>query len=182
MAGLDAGVDPSDAYGDDLAGRIGRALERLVEWCGWATMAILFVLVLLVATNVLLRYLFAIGPVSMQELEWHLMAPIALIGSAYTLRHHGHVRVDLLYDRLGARAQAAVNLAAAIGLLVTSVLIAALSLNFVAQAYQIGEGSPDPGGLPYRFLLKAMIPFGFTLLALQAAAHIILYGKRVLGR
>lgn len=182
MQGHDRGDDQSDAYGDDLAGRLARLLEGIVEWAGRLTMALAFAMVLLIATNVILRYLFAIGPVALQELEWHLMVPVALIGSAYTMRHHGHVRVDIFYDRYRARTKAVVNLLAAIGLLVTSVLVAWLSLNFVYQAYQIGEGSPDPGGLPHRFVLKAMIPLGFGLLALQALAHIILYAKRAFGR
>ncbi|HEX7073395.1 MAG TPA: TRAP transporter small permease subunit, partial [Hyphomicrobiaceae bacterium] len=82
----------------------------------------------------------------------------------------------------GARTRAVVNLFSSIGLLVTSVLVVWLSLNFVNQAYVIDEGSPDPGGLPHRFILKSMIPLGFGLLALQAVAHIILYSKRALGR
>lgn len=174
--------DSRDGYGDDLAGRIARFLEAIVEWAGRIAMVLVFAMVLLIATNVILRYLFSIGPVSLQELEWHLMVPVALVGCAYTMRHHGHVRVDIFYDGFRARTRAVVNLLAAIGLLVTSVLVARLSLNFVYQAYQIGEGSPDPGGLPHRYLLKAMIPLGFGLLALQAVAHIILYTKRVLGR
>lgn len=182
MAAINQGPDSSDPYGRDMAGRLGRGLEAIVEWAGRITMALVLAMVLLIATNVILRYLFAIGPVSLQELEWHLMAPIAMIGSAYTLRHHGHVRVDIVFARLGPRLQALVNLLAAAGLLVTSILVVKLSLGFVYQAYEIGEGSPDPGGLPYRFLLKAVIPIGFTLIALQAAAHMILYGKRLLGR
>lgn len=182
MEALNHDTDPSDAYGDDVAGRIGRFLEAIVEWAGRITMVLVFAMVLLIATNVILRYLFAIGPVALQELEWHLMVPVALVGSAYTLRHHGHVRVDIFYDGSQPRTRALVNLLSAIGLLVISVLVAWLSLNFVSQAYQIGEGSPDPGGLPFRFILKGMIPLGFGLLALQAVAHIILNAKRVLGR
>ena len=182
MAAVNQGPDPSDAYGRDVAGRIGHGLEAIVEWAGRLAMAIVLAMVLLVATNVVLRYLFAIGPVALQELEWHLMAPIAMIGCAYTLRHHAHVRVDVIYARLPPRMQVLTNLLAAAGLFFTSILIVKLSLNFVYQAYEIGEGSPDPGGLPYRFLLKAAIPIGFTLMALQAFAHMILYGKRLLGR
>lgn len=182
MAGVSEAEDPAEAYGTDLAGRIGRFLEAIVEWAGRITMVIVLGMVLLIATNVILRYLFAIGPVALQELEWHLMVPVALVGSAYTMRHHGHVRVDIFYDRFRPRVRAVINLFTAIGLLASSVLIFWLSLNFVHQAYEIGEGSPDPGGLEYRFILKAMIPLGFALLALQAVAHIILYAKRALGR
>lgn len=179
MGAANQDTDPSADYGTDLLGRIGRSLEAIVEWAGKATMWISLAMVLLIATNVILRYFFAIGPVSLQELEWHLMAPVALVGSAYTLRHHGHVRVDIFYDGFSKRTQGLVNLFAAACLLGVSLIIFTLSLTFVDQAYQIGEGSPDPGGLPHRFLLKAVIPFGFALLAAQATAHVILYAKRL---
>ena len=109
----------------------------------------------------------------MQELEWHLMSPIALIGMSYAMRHNDHVRVDIFYDRLSARGQALVELASALAALIVSVVIILLSFNFVYQAYSIGEGSPDPGGLPHRFLLRSFIPLGFALLALQAMAQIL---------
>src|SRR3546814_3276749 len=84
-------------------------------------MALVFAMVLLITANVILRYFFAIGPVSLQELEWHLMVPIALIGSAYTLRHQGHVRVDIFYEGFGTRTRALVDLFSAMGLLVVAV-------------------------------------------------------------
>ena len=177
-----SGPDSAAEYGDDAAGRAGRFLEVIVEWAGRLTMWILLAMVLLIGANVILRYLFAIGPVALQELAWHLMVPVALIGSAYGLRHDAHVRVDIFYDRFGGRTKALVNLFAASGLLITAALVFYLSLNFVNQAYEIGEGSPDPGGLPHRFLLKAFIPLGFGLLAIQALAHVILNLNRLLAR
>jgi TRAP-type mannitol/chloroaromatic compound transport system permease small subunit len=110
---------------------------------------------------------------SLQELEWHLMSPIALIGMSYALRHGDHVRVDIFFDDFNPKLQAIVDLAAAIMMVIVSLIVIKLSLNFVYQAYSIGEGSPDPGGLPYRFLLRSFIPLGFFLLALQAVANVI---------
>lgn len=168
--------------GDDVLSRVARFLGAVVEWSGRLTMGLVLTMVVLIATNVILRYLFAIGPVALQELEWHLLAPVAMFGCAYGMRHRSHVRVDIFHDKYGARARTAIDLAAALGLLAASALIAWLSLNFVAQAYKMGEGSPDPGGLPYRFLLKAVIPAGFVLIALQSIVDIIVNVKRLVGR
>ncbi len=110
---------------------------------------------------------------SLQELEWHLMSPIALIGMSYALRHGDHVRVDILFDGFSPRPQAIVDLCAAILTVIVSLIVIKLSFIFVYQAYSVGEGSPDPGGLPYRFLLRSFIPLGFVLLAVQAVANII---------
>ncbi len=154
-----------------LPGRTADAIDRFIDWIGRGTAWICLLMVLIVATNVILRYLFRIGPVSLQELEWHLMSPIALIGMSYAMRHKAHVRVDILYDDFGPKVQQVIDLFAAIVTVIVSVILIKLSFDFVYQAYAIGEGSPDPGGLPYRFLLRAFIPLGFALLMLQALAQ-----------
>ncbi|GBF25034.1 hypothetical protein MnTg02_00063 [bacterium MnTg02] len=149
------------------------AIDRFIDRIGQATAWICLAIVLVVAVNVILRYLFRIGPMSLQELEWHLMSPIALIGMSYALRHGDHVRVDIFFDGFSPKLQAIIDLAAAIMMVIVSLIVIKLSFNFVYQAYSLGEGSPDPGGLPYRFLLRAFIPLGFALLAVQAVANVI---------
>ncbi len=156
---------------DDPAVSFADAIDCFIDWIGRGTAWICLLIVVVVATNVILRYLLRIGPVSLQELEWHLLSPIALIGMSYALRHHDHVRVDIFYDGFSPKLQAIVDLMAAILTVVISVIIIRLSFNFVYQAYSIGEGSPDPGGLPHRFLLRSFIPLGFVLLTLQAFAQ-----------
>lgn len=156
-------------------------LDRMVDFIGRWTSWLALALVLLVGFNVILRYLFQIGPVALQELEWHLLSPIALIGCAYALRHDRHVRVDIFYESFGPRTRHLVDLAASLALITVAAVVIAKSLEFVEQAYTIGEESPDPGGLPYRFLLKAFIPLGFALLLLQALAHAARHCIQLLG-
>lgn len=158
------------------AGSAVNIIDRFIDWVGRGTAWICLSIVLIVACNVILRYLFRIGPMSLQELEWHLMSPIALIGMSYALHHGDHVRVDIFFDGFSPKLQATVDLIASILMVIVSLIIVKLSLNFVYQAYSLGEGSPDPGGLPYRFLLRAFIPLGFILLAMQAFANVIRSG------
>jgi len=127
----------------------------------------------LVATNVILRYLLRIGPMELQELEWHLISPIALIGMCYALRHNDHVKVDIFYDKFRTETRNFVDLLAALALIVTSVLIIDFSVGFVGQAYFVDEGSPDPGGLPHRWLLRSFIPVSFAILAMQAVSNLL---------
>lgn len=145
-------------------------IEWLVEQLGGLARLCVLALVLLVATDVILRYLFSVGPVSLQEMEWHLVSPIALLGLAYSMKHRADVRVDFLYDRFGVRGKAFVDLLAALLTLAVGFVITWLSVPYVMQSYQLMEGSPDPGGLPMRYLLKAFIPLGFALLTLQGIA------------
>ena len=172
------GHEPDDRVRSPISDR----LESVIDWTGRGTAWICLVLVLLVAFNVILRYAFRLGPVALQELEWHLMSPIALVGMSYALRHGDHVRVDIFFDRFGKSLQESIDLAAAVVTVVIAVIIFKLSLGFVDQAYSIGEGSPDPGGLPHRFLLRAFIPLGFALLGVQAVAKAIRHGLYLFGR
>lgn len=148
-------------------------IERVVEWFGGLARFCVLALVLLVATNVILRYLFSIGPVSLQELEWHLISPIALIGLSYSMKHRADVRVDIFYDKFSSRQQGVVDLITAIATISIGVYICWLGIKYVGQSYSLQEGSPDPGGLSMRYLLKAFIPFGFGLLVLQGVADIM---------
>ncbi|MGH6895441.1 MAG: TRAP transporter small permease subunit [Geminicoccaceae bacterium] len=157
---------------DRLRGLAG-GIDAIVDVSGRIVAWVMLALVLLMSANVLLRYLFSIGSVATQELEWHLMSPIVLIGMAYALLHDGHLRVDLIYVKLPERARLVVNLAASLIGVVFSALVIYLAWKYVLQSYVIDEGSPDPGGLPHRFILKAFIPLGFALLLLYSIAEAI---------
>lgn len=148
-------------------------LEAAVWFFGrlgaWTCLA----LVLLVAGDVLARYFFRAGTIWLQELEWHLIPPIALLGMAYMLLHNDQVRVDVLYERYPPRLKAAVEVVGGLLLLAFSLIMIKLAIPFVMQAYRIGEGSPNPGGLPDRYILKSFIPIGFALLAIQSLCHVL---------
>lgn len=146
------------------------AIERFTDLTGRATSWLVLVIVVLMATNVLLRYLFSYGTVWAQELEWHLLAPLILFGMSYALLHGEHVRVDVLYAQFSPRKKLYVDLLSAALSMAISLIIIWLSLKYVQQAWVIGEQSSDPGGLPYRWLLKALIPIGFLFLVLQSVA------------
>lgn len=152
--------------------RIEAVLSIPVEWAGRLAAICGLLLVFVVAGNVLTRYGFNISSVALQEMEWHLVSPIALIGMSYGLKRGEHVRVDFLYARLPAGWQTAVDLITDVLIIGVAVTIVILSLPYIQQSYGILEGSPDPGGLPYRWALKAFIPLGFALLALQAAGQL----------
>ncbi len=145
-------------------------IERFTDLTGRATSWLVLVIVVLMATNVLLRYLFSYGSVWAQELEWHLLAPLILFGMSYALLHGEHVRVDVLYANFSPRKKLYVDLLSAVLSIAVSLIIIALSLKYVQQSWVIDEQSSDPGGLPYRWALKALIPLGFLFLTLQSLA------------
>ena len=150
---------------------LARLIDQMNEWIGRGVAWVTVGLVLVVFTDVCMRYIFNKSFVFTQELEWHLFAFIFLIGAGYTLLHDGHVRVDIIYQQLGLKGRAWINLIGVIFFLFPGcIMIIVTSLKFVYSSWSIMEGSPDPGGIPLRFILKGAIPVGFSLLLLQGAS------------
>ena len=148
-------------------------IERAVDAIGRASSWLALVIVALMATNVVLRYLFSYGSVWAQELEWHLLAPLILFGIPYALLKGDHVRVDVLFAKFTEKNQLRVEVVSQVlGILIAAAFVW-LSLQYVQQSFVIDEKSADPGGLPYRWALKALIPAGFVLLALQSFATLL---------
>ena len=147
---------------------LSRWIDNLNEWIGRGVAWVTLGLVLVVFIDVVMRYLFNTSFVFTQELEWHLFGFIFLIGAGYTLLHDGHVRVDIIYQRLSHKGRAWVNFVGVLLFLIPGCLmVISTSWKFTVTSYSMLEGSPDPGGIPFRFLLKGCMPVGFTLLLLQ---------------
>jgi len=156
----------------NLSSKIDKFTERTGQCISW----LVILLVLLVGYDVSMRYLFQSGSIGIQELEWHLFSIIFLIGAAYTLKHDEHVRLDILYHSkfLNDRHRAWIDAFGALFILIPFCLLIIISAwPFLSQAYIHNEASPDPGGLPSRWLIKSMIPSGFVLLLLQGIAESI---------
>jgi TRAP-type mannitol/chloroaromatic compound transport system permease small subunit len=143
----------------------------IIEWCGskvsWLTVA----LVLVICYDVIMRYLFNSSSVAIYEIEWHIFSLIFLLGAAYALKHNRHVRVDVLYSRFSTRTQAWINLVFTLCLLIPFCwILITQGIDFVSNSFRLSESSPDPGGLPARYLIKSAIPVGFSLLLIQAVS------------
>ena len=161
-----------------------QVIDRLIEWTGKLTAWLVLALVLLVCYDVAMRYFLHQGSIALQELEWHLFALIFLLGAAYTLKHDDHVRVDVLLNSrfVSARQRHWVNLLGGLFLLLPfCILILITSWPFVENAYFYQEASPDPGGLPYRFILKGSILIAFALLILQGIANMLRHALALKG-
>ena len=151
-----------------------RHINRLTSAIGRLSGTLLLLLLLNVFYDVIMRYLFNDVSIAMQELEWHLYATIFLLGISYTLSRDAHVRVDLVYNRLSPKRQAMIDIGGTLLLLIPfCLLITWYSFGFVADSFQLGESSGDPGGLPYRWLIKAMIPLSFILLIISSIGFML---------
>lgn len=154
--------------------RIEAAINHFSEYLGKFA-AILFILLLLnVFYDVIMRYLFNDVSIGMQELEWHLYSAIFMLAIPYTLYKDGHVRVDIIYDNLTLRQQAWIDLFGTLFLLIPfTILVAKYGIDFTLESYELGERSGDPGGLLYRWIIKAVIPFAFIAISISGLGLIL---------
>lgn len=166
-----------------LIGWIVRLIDGLNEWVGKCASWLSTILVLVVCYDVFTRYFLRKSSVAVQELEWHIFAVLFLVAAAYTLKQDSHVRVDVFYTLLSPRGKAWINLFGSLVFLIPfAILIIWTSKGFISMSWMIQETSPDPGGLPFRYLLKAMIPFGFSLVLLQGISLALRSFCTVIGR
>jgi TRAP-type mannitol/chloroaromatic compound transport system permease small subunit len=154
----------------NLANLLDRFAEATGRVIAWLTLG----MVLITFTVVVLRYLFQSGSIALQESVTYLHACVFMLGAAYTLKHEGHVRVDIAYQKFTPRTRAWVDLLGTLLLLFPVCLfILFVSLEYVATAWSIQEGSREAGGLDGVFLLKTAIPVMAVLLLLQGCSSVL---------
>ncbi len=152
---------------------LARGIDALNEAIGRGVKWLVLAATLISAVNAGMRYGFDLSSNAWLELQWYLFALIFLLGAGYTLKHNGHVRIDVIHGRLGLRAQAWIDLLGGVFfLLPVAGLMAWFSWGVFAESWAIQEVSADSGGL-LRWPVKLALPLGFGLLFLQGLAEII---------
>jgi TRAP-type mannitol/chloroaromatic compound transport system permease small subunit len=158
--------------------RLADTIDGLNDAMGSAVRWLVLLMVLVGAVSTLARYSarqlgLTLNLTPATEAQWYMFSVIFLLGAAYALRHDVHVRVDVLYERLGVRGRGWIDLVGTLLFLVPfSVLMLWVSFPAVWTSWQIRETSPDPGGLP-RWPIKALIMVSFGLLLLQAVSQVV---------
>ncbi len=163
---------------------LARAIDRCNQTIGVSVAWLALALVLVEFTVVLMRYVFGLGAVKMQESIVYMHAIVFMVAAGYTLLHNGHVRCDIFYAAASPRHRALIDLiGVVVFLLPTCALIAWAAWPYVAQAWSVREGSPEGRlGIPGVFLLKSVIRVVAALVALQGLALALHSALRLAGR
>jgi TRAP-type mannitol/chloroaromatic compound transport system permease small subunit len=144
-------------------------LDRIGRWLSWSWLVLLAVIVI----NVVLRYAFGQGRIEFEEIQWHIYSVGFLLGMSYAYQHDAHIRVDVVHERLSPSAQAWIELYGILLFLLPFIaLVLIFAMPFVWSSYELSEVSQAPGGLPLRWLIKAVLPLGFFLLLLAAISRL----------
>jgi TRAP-type mannitol/chloroaromatic compound transport system permease small subunit len=145
-------------------------VRRVAETTAWLNVALIVVILL----QVVLRYGFNKGLVPLEELMWHLYAVAFMFGIAYAVTNDSHIRVDVVHMSLPKRTQHIFEILGILLLLMPVLwVLFDHSLGWVAEAYRVNESSQNPTGLPYRWLIKGVVPVTMGLIFIAALARLI---------
>ena len=162
--------------------KISDTLDAFVQKLGHFFMWTNGLLIIAIIVQVVLRYGFGKGLVVLEELQWHLYAVGIMFGASYAVTMDSHIRVDIVHASLSEKWQKRWDLFGIFFLLLPFVcIIFHQSLDFVWEAWRVGERSDAPSGLPFRWLIKGVIPASFALLGvavISRAIRIITFFKR----
>jgi len=162
---------------------LDRFFAHITTLCGVLAGIAMVGLLLNVFIDVVMRYGFNDVSIGMQELEWHLFSCIFLLGTPYAMQQNGHVRVDIFYDHWADQKKAWVNLLGSIFFVLPFIsLVTYYSVGFAYDAYDMGEGSGDPGGLPHRWIIKSLIPLSFFLMGVASLGMITQALRVIIGK
>lgn len=152
---------------------LSRRLDAFVIWVGNQVAWLWIILVGVIVANVTLRYVFARGMVEFEELQWHLYAIGFMFGLSYCLARDSHVRVDVLHMHFPLRAKAWIEL---FGILIFMFpfigIVIYFAIPFIADSIATNEKSPNPGGLPYWFIIKSFLLIAFIFIAIAAFSRL----------
>ena len=158
-------------------------IEWLIDLIGGLVNWVWLLLVVIIVTNVTMRYILSVNYVWVEEVQWHIYAVGFMIGIGYTLRHDGHVRVDVIAAMLKPRTRAVIEfLGIALFILPLVYLMISYAIPFVERAWVRNEVSSAPGGLTNRWAIKSVIIVAFGLIGLAATARLLRVGAFLMGR
>ena len=154
----------------DLIQKIEKINDKIGHFIAWFTLFIVFITFIVVV----LRYVFDIGSIALQESTTYLHAFVFMLGAAYTLKHDGHVRVDIFYRKMSSTKKAWVDLTGTLFLLFPVCLfILFSSWDYVFTSWTLLEESGEAGGLAYVYILKTSLLIMPVLLMLQGTAIVL---------
>mgnify|MGYP003148740796 CR=1 FL=1 len=149
---------------------VEKSIRKTIEIAslGWV------LLMLLIVINVALRYIFNRGILALEEMQWHIYSAGFMFAIAYAVVTDNHVRVDVLHEKFSTKTQCCIELLGILGFLIPfSYLLFSDSISFVHNSFLVGEISDAPGGLHYRWLLKAVIPISSLVLILASVSRLL---------
>ena len=154
-----------------LAHRIEKAITLIGKASSWSMAILLGAIVI----QVLLRYAFGITNTRLEDSLWYLFSATLVLGLSYTMTHDGHVRVAFVYQRYSGKTK---RIVAFVGIALFLIPMYAFLMwhgwDYAVNSFSINESSPNPGGMPWLWLVKGLLPVSCFLLIIESLARLVL--------
>ena len=159
---------------DQIPNRFCDGLDTFIRRIGHVVMCTNGILIFAIILQVVLRYGFGRGLVVLEEVQWHLYALGIMIGASYAMMMNSHIRVDIIHARLSEKWKLRWDLFGIVFLLLPFLfMVFHQSLDFVYESWRVNEHSDAPMGLPWRWLIKSVIPISFGMLFVAAISRLV---------
>ena len=154
--------------------KICKVLDSIVYKIGAFVSWMSLVLITVIVVQVLLRYLFSINFVQLEELQWHLYAVVFMFGLSFTMVNHSHVRVDILRVNFSSKLQRKIEIFGILFMMIPFIYIVIdYGYDLAVEAYRVNESSNSPEGLPYRWIIKSVMPISFFFLFIASISRVL---------
>ena len=164
----------TEATQEQVPNKFCDGIDALIRGIGHTVMWTNVVLIFVIILQVVLRYGFGHGLVLLEELQWHLYALGIMFGASYAQMLDSHIRVDIIHARLSPKWRLRWDLFGIVFLLLPFIIVIFhQSLDFVYESWRVNERSDAPLGLPWRWLIKGVIPVSFGLLLLATVSRAV---------
>jgi TRAP-type mannitol/chloroaromatic compound transport system permease small subunit len=160
----------SEGYRIPVVDLLNGLVRRVAEFTAWFNL----LLIAVILVQVVMRYGLNKGLVPLEELMWHLYGVAFMFGMAYAITNDSHIRVDLVHMNLPKPAQHIIEILGILLLLMPFLwILFDHSISWALDAWRVGEASANPTGLPYRWVIKAVVPLSALLMFIAALARLI---------
>ena len=144
-----------------------RSIGSLISWLS-------VVLILVILTQIILRYIFGMGQIFLEEAQWHLYSIVVMFGIPYGVVENSHIRMDLIYGGLSDRKKEWIEIFAQVLFVMPFAIILFLKgIDLVESAWRVNEGSASPGGIPWRWAIKSVLPVTMGLYFLVSVSRTV---------
>ena len=162
--------------------RIDAVCENAIVWVGRIAAWVAIFLVIVIIFDVVTRRFFVLGSTKLQELEWHIHAVLFMFCLGYGYIKDTHVRIDLVRERLSTKTKQWIELIGCLFFMIPySFIIIFYGVDWWQRSLELNEMSASATGLPYRWIIKAVLPIGFTILLVSAATTALRKSLQLFG-
>ncbi len=167
-AGGEARANPPSS----AAARFCDGVDRANEWMGSLWGYSILLVTLAVLYEVVARTLFGLPTIWSNETVIYVSAVAYLLGGAYAHLYHRHVRIDLVYDRLGPKTRARLDVVTFVFFLLYVGTLVWVGGQRAWDSFNQGETTGTPWN-PLIWPVKMAIPLAGFLLLLQGIANLL---------